>query len=90
MKPKISKIVLDIDGKKIELSVEQAKELKHILCDLTGEPAPIERWYPSQPYQPLYPPLYPPYTTWKIGYADGTAIAGSDTVTIGAVRTCEN
>lgn len=54
MSAKIIKIVLEISGKEIELSEEEAKELKTVLDGLYG--APFQ--YIPQPY-PVYPlPAY--------------------------------
>jgi hypothetical protein len=42
----LEKIVLDLHGKKIELSIDEAKELKEILSDLFGEQKVIQVPYP--------------------------------------------
>jgi len=46
-KVKISKLVLEIGGKKIELSMKQAKELQEVLNDSFGDTEIVfrDRWY---------------------------------------------
>jgi hypothetical protein len=56
---KITEIVLDIDGKKITLTPEQAKSLLGALQELYGKK---EITIIPQPY-PVYP-HYNPYPTW--------------------------
>ena len=55
MSAKIVKIVLEVSGKEIELSPEEAKELKQVLDGLYGEPVT----FIPQPY-PVYVPTPPP------------------------------
>ena len=65
---KISKLCLEIGGKKIELTMKQAKELKDVLNDAFGESEVIfrDRWH--------YPHTYPSYpNTWYATSATGTA-----------------
>ena len=59
-KVKISKLVLEIDGKKIELSMKQAKELQEVLNDSFGDTETVfrDRWHYNYPYNPY------PYNTW--------------------------
>ncbi len=59
MKLSIEKIVFNVRGKKLELTSEEAKELKQILSDLFGETKVIHE-YLTQPYRPC--PW--PYTLW--------------------------
>lgn len=78
MTAQIDKITLNIDGKKIKLTLEQAKELKEILDETFGEktvfvssPSPIiiER------------PVYQlPYTWphWDITWCGGTSVTTID------------
>lgn len=51
---KISKLCIEIDGKKIELTMKQAKELSEVLNDTFGGKEIVfrDRWYPG--YQPYY------------------------------------
>lgn len=70
---KISKLVLEISGKKIELTMKQAKELKDVLNDTFGESEMVfrDRWYPYPNYPnygyPNYPWNPPFYTTCGTG-----------------------
>ena len=59
MSAKIVKIVLEVSGKEIELSEDEAKELKAVLDGLYGLPLQ----YIPQPY-PLYNPFTQPIPTW--------------------------
>ncbi len=63
MSTKIVKIVFEVSGKEIELTEDEAKELKLVLDGLYG--APLQ--YIPQPYPvytpnplPIYPPILPP------------------------------
>ena len=47
---KIDKIILDISGKKVELTEKQAKELKDVLSDMFGGKEYIPVTAPSVPY----------------------------------------
>ena len=58
MKPNIEKIVFNVRGKKLELTSDEAKELKQILSDLFGETKVIHEWRP-EPYRWNWP-----YVTW--------------------------
>ena len=64
MPSKITKIVLDIDGKEIELTPAQAKELMLILKEMYEQKEKIV----PQPYpvpKPIPVPVYPdPYDEW--------------------------
>jgi len=76
-KVKISKLVLEIGGKKIELSMKQAKELQEVLNDSFGDTEVVfrDRWYSNYHY---YPGLMG-NTTTTISPADvycSTAIGG--------------
>ena len=72
---KISKLCLEIGGKKIELTMKQAKELKDVLVDTFGGEDTIiyrDRWrYPNT--YPIYPNTW--YTT--CGKETGAAIGGN-------------
>jgi len=62
-KIEVDKIVLDIRGKKVELSLDEAKELSELLKSLF--PNPLEKivYVPSYP---TYPIVYrQPYPHWK-------------------------
>ena len=48
-KPNIEKIVFNVRGKKLELTSEEAKELKQILSDLFGETKVVHEHH-SYPY----------------------------------------
>lgn len=77
---KVSKIILEVGSKEIELSIEEAKELKRILGDLFNvkeiqfiPPSPIiieryNRWH------------YQPYEIW-CGYQTNDAVYLSNTTT---------
>lgn len=55
---RIDKIILDISGKKVELTEKQAKELKDVLADMFGGKEYV-------PY-PTYPPTRPwDYDHWR-------------------------
>jgi hypothetical protein len=67
------KIKLAIKGVEIELSKEEAKELRQLLSDLTGEeksnPTFIPYPYPIKEYYPLWPkPMI-----WEIGWQYNTS-----------------
>ena len=67
---KISKLCIEIDGKKIELTMKQAKELSEVLNDTFGGPEIIfrDRWYNPYPYpytsSPTITPPYKPIEIW--------------------------
>lgn len=69
--PKIKKLVLEIGGKEIELTMEEAKELKLILGEIFQENIiyvpPIPCPCPCEPYR-QYP--YDTWTSWSAGYDD--------------------
>ena len=72
---KISKLCLEIGGKKIELTMKQAKELKDVLNDTFGGEDTIiyrDRWH--QPYQ-----YWQPNTWYASTNADIPAIGGNTT-----------
>ena len=72
----IKKIVLDINGKEIELSLDEAKELQELLGDLFGEQKYIS--YPVY-IQPTHQPIYPltPWRQWETGYTVPTITSGA-------------
>lgn len=61
----IKKIELDLDGKRVSLTLEQAKKLKDTLNELFGEKIVKEKEY--IPYPQPYPQPYPvePYRPWR-------------------------
>lgn len=64
---KVTKIVINVGGKEVEFTPEEAKELTKILSDMFGEKDNI--------YVPYSVPYYPPYphVWWSVGYnTDGT------------------
>lgn len=76
----IEKIVLEIGGKKIELTLEEARSLMSILVDTFGDKTKIveverDRWYSyPYPYQvPYY--YYPCWTITWCGTNTGTSQA---------------
>lgn len=73
MKPSIEKIVFNVRGKKIELSKEEAQELKGILSDLFGETRVVHEYH-SWPYH---------HWTWPY-YSGGTGITYSGATITGA------
>jgi len=60
-KVNVSKIVLNINDKSIELSLEEAEELNKILNGLFKEKV-VEK-YSYVPYYPYYPPY--DYSKWR-------------------------
>lgn len=66
----ITKIELEVNGKKISLSFEEAKSLREILNDLMGEKE--IRWLPGNHYH-TSPWMYPYWSwTWCGGDGGGT------------------
>ena len=78
MSAKIEKIILKVSGKEIELSVDEAKQLKELLGEMFDKGKdntvyiPIttpyiyrERYYPEPPYYP--------YVTWSCN-TDGNCV----------------
>ncbi len=61
-KPAIKKIVFNVGGKTLELSKDEAKELKDILSDLFGEIKYVDRWH-----------YHWPYSSWTIPCQSGAA-----------------
>ena len=55
MAVKVKKIVLEINDKKIELSVEEAKELQKLLGDTLGRDVHYHYTYPIYVERPHYP-----------------------------------
>ena len=64
MRAEIQKIKIKIDKKEIDLSLEEARELKQLLEDLFGKVEYIPMPYP----QPVYP-----YRYW-VTYTSGTDV----------------
>lgn len=69
-KTKIKKLVIELDGKDVELSMAQAKELQAALNELFEERVKVvkEKEYIPQPY-PVPQPIYPrPVWPWREPY----------------------
>jgi hypothetical protein len=62
MNSAIKKIELDLGGKTVELTPQQAQNLKEALDDLFGKEIVVQREY-VQPFQPL--PYVYPYPIWE-------------------------
>jgi hypothetical protein len=77
----VKKIVLNIDGKEISLTIEQAKKLKDILGELFGKEIIKEVIREIHDNYPIYPWVYEPQTPlnppWTIT-CGGTNITYSD------------
>ena len=70
-KAEIKRIILDLGGKEIELSLDQAKRLNKLLQEMFGVPVQSIPTYPiiierSRPYWEY------PYITWTSDYAQVT------------------
>jgi hypothetical protein len=74
-KIKVDKIVLDIHGKKIELSLDEAMELKKVLNDTFGHDGTW--WYYSPHIYTTPPYTIPPTITWSssVCITDGEQVA---------------
>ena len=63
----IKKIVIEVQGKEINLTLDEAKELKQELDKLFTEPYVVQPFvqpvYPASPYQPWSP--VNPLVTWE-------------------------
>jgi hypothetical protein len=70
MTAKIEKIVLTVGKKTIELSIDEAKELRSILCDTFGREVVKETQY--IPYIPCQQNDWI-YKKWTPSYSGGTA-----------------
>lgn len=71
---RIGTIKIQIGGKEVEMTLDEARTLKMLLCDLFPEqtpllPGPIEIPYPWTPNNP-YPGT--PVIPWPPGYGTGT------------------
>ena len=70
-KIKVSKVVLDINNKEIELSLEEAKELFKILKEFFDSKEKEYVWVPHfTPY--IYPPQDPYSSTYTITYCSSS------------------
>uniref|UniRef100_A0A6M3L7H4 Uncharacterized protein n=1 Tax=viral metagenome TaxID=1070528 RepID=A0A6M3L7H4_9ZZZZ len=67
----ITKIKLNLGGKEIELTVEQARNLKKSLDDLFGKEIVREIYRNSSPYWYYYP-VYPTYPQITYTYTSNT------------------
>ena len=70
MTPSIEKIVFNVRGKKLELSSDEAKELKQILSDLFGETKVVHEHHNHEHHNQYIPP-YRPWTYWSTGTFSG-------------------
>ena len=71
-KTEVVSIKLRIKGKEIDLSLDEARELKDALGKVFAEPVTIKEYvpyYPYLPYEPYkpYEPWIQPYITWTLG-----------------------
>lgn len=83
---KIKKIIIELNGKDVELTIEQAMELQMALNELFEKKVRIQKEYIPQPYpvpQPYVAPFIPyvparPWHPWKqdpwITWADDTPL----------------
>ncbi len=71
-KPTIKKIVFNVNGKTLELTKDEAKELKDILSDLFGEKETVvvDRWHHSYPWH------YPHWTYTSSAIGQSGTISG--------------
>lgn len=60
MKTKLEKIIISVSGRKLELTLEEARELKRVLNETLE---PVVTWHPPIiiERQPTYIPLYAPW-----------------------------
>jgi hypothetical protein len=74
---KIEKMVLNIEGEKVSLSIEQAKKLKKILDELFGKEI-VKEVVHEHHYGWWYRPYYPNVPTWwNSGTVYCSSIAGN-------------
>jgi hypothetical protein len=83
-KVQISKICLNIDGRKIEMTMKQAKKLSEVLNDTFGNNEVVfrDRWYTS-PYPVNVPSVWPGATCtgdtpYQLGTTTTSAGAGAN------------
>lgn len=81
-KPTIKKIVFNVHGKTLELTKDEAKELKDILSDLFGakETVYVDRWHHSYPWTyPHWTYTLPnvPYCGTITGMSNTTEVTGN-------------
>ena len=67
------KVIIELDGEKHEIDLDQAKKLQDDLNQLFGEPQPAP-YIPVYPYYPTYPmyPTYPVITYPSVTYGEST------------------
>lgn len=84
-KPTIKKIVFNVRGKTLELTKEEAIELKGVLSDLFGEKETVyvDRWHHTYPWN--YP--HWTYTSGTISSGQSQTLSGltSNTVYLNAI-----
>jgi hypothetical protein len=73
-KTKVAKIVIQIDGKELELSPKQAKDLRDVLCEMYGGNDTVEHIYTDR-----YRQWQHPYWTYTV--ANGAIGMQADTTT---------
>ena len=78
-KPKINKIVIEVAGKKLEFTPDEAKELKTILADLFGgeKVTYVDRWHGYWPWYQGYPYYGNTILCGTTNYATGKSNLGS-------------
>lgn len=91
MKTKISKIVIEVAGKKLEFTPDEAKELKGILADLFGgkeyHTVYVDRWHNWPWYnQPYYGSL----GGSSIHYCQQSALSGQQSALSGGSYSGQN
>lgn len=76
-KVEISKVTLKVGGKDIELTLEQARELKNVLVELFSDGVPWTT--PVLPIQPIYPIAVPscPQPPWDVWHDKTTCFIGA-------------
>ena len=80
-KIKLSKIVLDIEGKKVELTLKQAQLLQELLNDTFGDDRVeyIDRWHDYRPY--YHPWQYNTYSGGSTTSATGVIASNQSCTT---------
>lgn len=68
MKPTITKLVLEVNGRELSLSPDQAKELHAILDEMFGEKVVRHQWY-----QPWWGTTTTVLSNWTLTCGDSSA-----------------
>lgn len=83
--PIISKMILEIDGKRVELTMDQARKLHAELSCLFKDPNTV--YIPFVPYTPpIYTPIQPNDHPWIV-YTTGDSVVVSNCSTLMGVTT---